>query len=123
MTHGVRVRTIKITTVEQSGKECGGEFCSGCSAPCCTGMKTPLLTEAEFLSNRFPVKMVDILELKAEVPGAENVIGLGITGRGCPFHVDGICTIYETRPQSCRVYDCRNDTTDLKMMEFVRTRF
>lgn len=122
MQHRVIVRNIKITTVSQPDKECNGEICFNCAAPCCKGIKIPLLTEKEFLSNKYPIRVIDIPELKKEVPNAENVIGLAILKDGCPFLKNNRCSIYNERPKACRVYDCRQDT-DLKIQGFVQTRF
>jgi Fe-S-cluster containining protein len=43
------------------------------------------------------------------VPGMpKGHVLLGYTDQGyCPMLVDGQCTIYEDRPQTCRDYDCR----------------
>ena len=123
MQHNIKVHNIKITTIEQSGEECDGSICKGCEAICCKGFKVPLLTEREFLSNKYPIRVVDIPQLKSEVPNAENVIGLAVwEGKSCFFLENNRCSIYNDRPQSCKVYDCRKDD-DFKIKEFVKKRF
>jgi len=48
-------------------------------------------------------------ELLFPAPGLpEGHVVLGYDERGhCPMLVDGLCSIYEHRPRTCRTYDCR----------------
>lgn len=119
--HHVRVRNIKITTLSQPDKVADID-CRGCSAPCCKGMRIPLLTEEEFLSGKYPIRVVNIPELKKKVPNAENVIGLAVGKDGCFFLKNNECSIYDERPKACQVYDCREDTRE-DIVEFVKKRF
>ena len=117
--HQVKVHNIKVTTVEQPGRESSGKLCDSCEAPCCKTL-IPLLTEAEFLSGQYPIRVVDIPELKERLPNAENVIGLAVFDEGCPFQRGTRCSIYKRRPKACRVYDCRADP---RMADFCKKRF
>ena len=119
MEHRVRVWNTKVTTVEQPGKN-GHVSCEGCEAPCCKGMFLPLLTAEECFSGRYPLKFIDIPELKKDVPNAGNVACLAMSETGCFFHKGNRCTIWGKHPRSCQVYDCRNDE---RMREFVAKRF
>jgi uncharacterized protein len=77
--------------------------CDGCTA-CCT-------------SSQFVHIAPDETETLAHVPAAllfpapglpRGHVLLGYDERGhCPMLVDGRCSIYEHRPQTCRTYDCR----------------
>jgi len=40
------------------------------------------------------------------LPKGHQVMGYDARGH-CPMLVDGACSIYEDRPQTCRTYDCR----------------
>lgn len=40
------------------------------------------------------------------LPKGHRLLGYDENGR-CPMYVDGGCSIYEFRPQTCRQYDCR----------------
>jgi hypothetical protein len=48
-------------------------------------------------------------ELLFPAPGdEEDTVVLGYDENGhCPLVVNGLCSIYEHRPRTCRVYDCR----------------
>ncbi len=121
MKHHVKVWNIKITTVEQPEPD-SDVPCEGCEAPCCKGMLIPLLTEKEFFSNAYPIKVIDIPELKKDLPNSQNVIGLAMLKDGCPFLKGSCCSIYQDRPKACRVYDCRKDTRQ-HIAEFAKKRF
>ncbi len=122
MKHRVRVWDIKITTVEQLEKECNGKICKGCDVPCCKGLLIPLLNYDEFLSGKYPIRVVDIPELKKDVPNSQNVIGLAMRKEGCFFLKDNKCSIYKNRPKACRIYDCRVDERP-GIKNFVEKRF
>ena len=122
MKHHVKVWDIKITTVEQPKQECNGAICNNCKALCCKGVLIPLLTHKEFISGKYPIRTVDIPELKKDLPNAQNVIGLAMGPEGCFFLKGDRCSIYESRPQSCRVYDCRIDERS-RIKEYVKRRF
>jgi len=77
--------------------------CGSCTA-CCT-------------SSRFVHIEPDETDTLAHIPGEllfpaplrpEGHMVLGYDERGhCPMLIDGRCSIYEHRPRTCRVYDCR----------------
>jgi len=77
--------------------------CDGCTA-CCT-------------SSQFVVIAPDETDAIAHIPPAllfpaprrpKGYLVMGYDDRGhCPMLVDGGCSIYEHRPQTCRTYDCR----------------
>jgi len=106
---------IKVATIEHYGNEYGNEFCNGCEAPCCGKLGVPLLTESEFHSNKYPIKIVSIKELNTE-----NMIGLAIENENCVFLKGNLCTIYNDRPQACKNYNCKEDP---KAKDFVKKRF
>jgi hypothetical protein len=77
--------------------------CDGCSA-CCT-------------SSKFVHIEPDETDTLARIPSAllfpaplmpKGHVLMGYDDRGhCPMLVDGRCSIYDHRPRTCRVYDCR----------------
>jgi uncharacterized protein len=77
--------------------------CGSCTA-CCTSSQFVHIgpDETDTLS-RIPT------ELLFPAPGLPTGhVLLGYDERGhCPMLVDNKCTIYEDRPRTCRVYDCR----------------
>lgn len=121
MEHHVKVWNIKVTTVEQPGED-SDVNCGNCEAPCCKGIFVPLLTEKEFFSGKYPIKVIDVPEFKDKLPSAENIIGLAVLKNGCIFLKDNKCSIYEDRPKACRIYDCRKDNRK-EIKEFVEERF
>jgi Fe-S-cluster containining protein len=77
--------------------------CHGCTA-CCTSSQFVHIgpDETETLARippelRFPAP---------RMPVGHVVLGYDERGH-CPMLADGMCTIYEHRPRSCRTYDCR----------------
>lgn len=77
--------------------------CGSCTA-CCTSSQFVHIgpDETDTLSHIPP-------ELLFPAPGRPNGhVLLGYDERGhCPMLADNKCTIYEHRPRTCRVYDCR----------------
>jgi Fe-S-cluster containining protein len=77
--------------------------CNGCTA-CCTSSQFVHIApdERETLAH-VPA------ELLFPAPGLpRGHVLLGYDERGhCPMLVDGRCSIYDHRPQTCRTYDCR----------------
>ena len=77
--------------------------CGECTA-CCTSSQFVHVgpDETEALS-RIPH------ELLFAAPGfPEGHLLMGYDERGhCPMLVDGLCSIYDDRPRTCRTYDCR----------------
>jgi Fe-S-cluster containining protein len=77
--------------------------CDGCTA-CCTSAQFVHVEpdETETLA-RIPK------ELRFAAPGLpKGHVVLGYDEHGCcPMLIDGMCSIYEHRPRTCRTYDCR----------------
>lgn len=65
------------------------ELCASCGA-CCDGT----------LFRRTPVRPGEPL------PGGGIATAPTMTSQPCPAHVAGRCTIYASRPQACRTYEC-----------------
>src|ERR1700730_6082737 len=77
--------------------------CGGCTA-CCTSSQFVHIEPDEKDTLACIPK-----ELLFPAPGLpEGHVVMGYDERGhCPMLVDGRCSIYEHRPRTCRVYDCR----------------
>jgi Fe-S-cluster containining protein len=77
--------------------------CHGCTACCTSSQFIPIgPDETDTLSHIPP----DLLFPAPGRPSGHVVLGYDERGH-CPMLVDGKCTIYEHRPQTCRTYDCR----------------
>ena len=80
-----------------------GVPCDGCTA-CCRSHQFVLIEPDEAAT----LKRIDG-SLLAPAPGRPpgwKVLGFDQDGR-CPMLGESGCTIYEDRPRTCRVYDCR----------------
>lgn len=77
--------------------------CDGCTA-CCTSSQFVHIApdETETLS-RIPA---ELLFRAPKMPAGHVLLGYDEHGR-CPMLGDGGCSIYEHRPRTCRIYDCR----------------
>ena len=77
--------------------------CGGCTACCTSSQFVPIgPDETDTLAHIPPALLFPAPRLP---PGP---VVLGYDGRGhCPMLVDGRCSIYEHRPRTCRMYDCR----------------
>lgn len=73
----------------------------GTCADCCSKL-APLLSEEEAASGKYAYTLI-------KVDGVENpVVSVPRAPHGgCMYLVDNKCSIYETRPRSCRQFDCR----------------
>lgn len=99
---------IKAATIEQGPRE--ESMCEGCSAPCCKGMFLPVLTQDEFLNKKFKSKFTIVPDwLRERVPNATHLVTLNITEKGCPYHKNDLCSVWDDPPKSCLSYDCRGD--------------
>lgn len=99
---------IKAATIEQAERK--PSMCSGCSAPCCKGILSPVLNQEEFLSKKFDSKFTVVPDwLREKVPSATHIVTLNVTDEGCPYHKDDLCTVWDDPPKSCLAYDCRED--------------
>lgn len=77
--------------------------CGECTA-CCTSWQFILIApdEAETIA-QIPRKL---LFPAPGMPDGHRVLGYDRNGH-CPMLVDGLCSIYDHRPRTCREYDCR----------------
>ena len=77
--------------------------CGTCTA-CCTSSQFVHVEpdEHETLAH-IPV---ELLFAAPHLPAGHMVMGYDERGH-CPMLVDGACSVYEHRPRTCRVYDCR----------------
>lgn len=83
--------------------------CGSCTL-CCEKL-TPFLTAEEIDSGKYPISLIQPPE---EFINENNNIGpivamyKNING-GCSMFKDNKCSIYESRPISCRQFDCRKN--------------
>jgi uncharacterized protein len=77
--------------------------CAGCTA-CCTSSQFVHIApdETDTLAHIPP----ELLFPAPRLPRGHVVLGYDERGH-CPMLLDGSCSIYEHRPRTCRVYDCR----------------
>jgi Fe-S-cluster containining protein len=77
--------------------------CAGCTA-CCTASQFVHIApdETDTLAHIPP----ELLFPAPRLPRGHVVLGYDERGH-CPMLVDGRCSIYEHRPRTCRIYDCR----------------
>jgi len=77
--------------------------CNGCTA-CCTSSQFVHIgpDETDTLAHIPP----ELLFPAPRMPSGHVLLGYDERGH-CPMLIDGACSIYEHRPQTCRTYDCR----------------
>jgi Fe-S-cluster containining protein len=77
--------------------------CGGCTACCTSSQFVHIAPDETQTLSRIPA------ELRFPAPGLpRGHVVLGYDEHGhCPMLVDGLCSIYEDRPRTCRSYDCR----------------
>jgi hypothetical protein len=76
--------------------------CGSCTACCTSSQFVPIGPDETDTLAHIPKKLL------FPAPRLEGAYLLGYDERGhCPMLVDGRCSIYEHRPKTCRVYDCR----------------
>src|SRR4051812_18756771 len=82
----------------------------GADVPCgeCTGCcRSSLFIHIKPEETRARARIPKALQFPAPGLPKGNVL-MGYNKKGeCPMLVDGKCSIYEDRPQTCRDYDCR----------------
>lgn len=90
-----------IETMKGNGK--GDVPCGDCVG-CCTSSKFIHVRPTD----RSAIKKIPE-EILFQAPGLpDGHYLLGYDGKGhCPMFIDGGCTIYESRPETCKQYDCR----------------
>lgn len=77
--------------------------CGTCTACCTSGYFIHVRPEEKAALARIPKKL---LVAAPGLPKGHMLMGHYENGH-CPMLVEGKCSIYEQRPQACRVYDCR----------------
>ena len=77
--------------------------CGTCTA-CCTSSQFVHIEPDE--SEALAVIPPELLFAAPGQPAGHVLMGYDQDGH-CPMFVDGGCSIYEQRPRTCRVYDCR----------------
>jgi uncharacterized protein len=77
--------------------------CDGCTA-CCTASQWIRIGSGEL--DVLACIPPELLARSARLPNGDVLLPPDDRGH-CPMLVDGACTIYEHRPQTCRAYDCR----------------
>jgi Fe-S-cluster containining protein len=77
--------------------------CDGCTA-CCTSSQFVHIEPDE--TDTIAHIPSDLLFPAPRLPLGHLVLGYDERGH-CPMLVNGACSIYEHRPRTCRVYDCR----------------
>jgi hypothetical protein len=77
--------------------------CDGCTA-CCTSSQFVHIAPDE--TDTLAHVPAELLFPAPGLPRGHMLLGYDERGH-CPMLVDGRCSIYEHRPQTCRTYDCR----------------
>lgn len=77
--------------------------CGGCTA-CCTSSQFIHIAPDEVDTLRKVPKAA--LFPAPRLPSGHVLMGYDENGH-CPMFIDGVCSIYEDRPRTCRTYDCR----------------
>ena len=87
--------------------------CGECNK-CCS--LSPLLTPEEFESGKYMYTF-----MKTEFSD-EPVVSIPRNKNGCMYLIEGKCSIYDDRPQSCRVFDCRTTSFE-KYQQIAKQKF
>jgi Fe-S-cluster containining protein len=92
--------------------------CDGCTA-CCTSSQFVLIEPDE--TRTLASSPSELLFPAPRLPSGHVVLGYDERGH-CPMLVDNRCAIYEDRPRTCRIYDCRVfPATGLELEEETKT--
>ena len=91
--------TIKAVIIETDNKIVDMD-CRSCY-DCCSNL-SPFLTQEEFESGQYMYTLI-------ATPDNKPAIAVPRRNGGCFYLEDGKCSIYETRPTSCRQFDCREN--------------
>jgi hypothetical protein len=94
---------LEVTLRGDDSPETAEVPCGDCTACCTSSYFIHVRPDETAALARIPVKYL------VEAPGLPSghvVIGYDEHGH-CPMLVDGSCSIYDDRPQTCRDYDCR----------------
>jgi Fe-S-cluster containining protein len=77
--------------------------CGSCTACCTSSQFVPIGADETDTLAHIPA---ELLFPAPRLPKGNVLLGYDERGH-CPMLVDGRCSIYEHRPRTCRVYDCR----------------
>ena len=77
--------------------------CGGCTACCTAAQFVPIGPDETDTLAHIPA---ELLFPAPRLPRGHVLLGYDERGH-CPMLVDGCCSIYEHRPRTCRIYDCR----------------
>ncbi len=77
--------------------------CNGCTACCRSAQFVHIEPDERETLARIPAELLFPAPLR---PPGHVVLGYDDRGH-CPMLVDDRCSIYEHRPRTCRMYDCR----------------
>ncbi len=77
--------------------------CNGCTACCRSAQFVHIEPDERETLARIPAELLFPAPLR---PPGHMVLGYDDRGH-CPMLVDDRCSIYEHRPRTCRMYDCR----------------
>ncbi len=95
---------LRITSKPTPGSRSAGEVpCGECTACCRASYFIHIQPDETRALDRIPDRLL------FDAPGLPHghvVMGYDDHGH-CPMFVDGGCSIYDDRPQTCRDYDCR----------------
>lgn len=76
--------------------------CGDCSACCTSAFFIAVRKDETITLGKIPEDLLN------EIPGIPDLYYLGFNELGhCHLLVDGLCSIYDHRPHSCRTFDCR----------------
>jgi len=112
---------LKVATIEQGPRQ--PSMCEGCEAPCCKGSLFPVMNRDEFLNRKFKMHYIDTPDwLKEKTGRPTHLATLAVDPhKGCPYHIDGKCSVWPNPPASCLSYDCRGDDR-VEIAEFAKKR-
>lgn len=94
------LREFRNALTKQGGIEVDCDDCIGC----CTSSYF-VLVEPEETETLARIPREALFEAPG-MPRGHSVLGYAKDGR-CPMLKGARCTVYEDRPQACRIYDCR----------------
>ena len=90
-------------TQSMNGEGAGSVPCGECVA-CCTSSKFILVKPSD--SKALEAIPKELLFSAPGLPKGFQILGYDEQGH-CPMFKEGKCSIYESRPETCRQYDCR----------------
>ncbi|HQY89232.1 MAG TPA: hypothetical protein PK402_11280 [Tepidisphaeraceae bacterium] len=70
----------------------------------------------EAFGHRLFVSTIELVVFASKVGRGE----LKWDGTGCPFHVDGLCSVHDSRPFGCRIFFCDPTSVDWQSSNYER---